>query len=122
MRPRPRRGSRATLQAKRNAKEKNIEKILHFVHLLISHVGPVHPVAHTHENSLSCGVVGALMLVLNSGVLNWPTSFLSVALIPRIPRIPTAVVCSKRLFAVSFRALLSYFVGSYIWIEMKRDE
>lgn len=83
------------------------------MHLLISHVGPVHPVAHTHENSLSGGVVGAL-IVPNSAVLDWPTSFLSIELIPRIPRIPTAVVCSMRIFSISFRALLSYFVGSYV--------
>lgn len=97
---------------RRNGHEKTAYEKFH-LHLLISHVGPVHPVAHAHENSLRGGVVGTLAAPPNTAVPDWPTSFLSAALIPRIPRIPTAVVCSMRIFSVSFRALLSYFVGSY---------
>lgn len=84
-------------------------------YLLISHVGPVHPVAHVHTNSLTGGVDDTFTLPSNkllASLLGRALTGLPIELIPRIPRTTTAVVCSRMLCSVSLRALPSYFTGS----------
>lgn len=88
-------------------------------YLLISQVGPVHPVAHVQVNSLTGGVgdniddIFALLLnkTLLDSLVGRTLTGLPIELIPRIPRrTTTAVVCSSVL-SPSFRPLPSYFVG-----------
>lgn len=82
--------------------------------LLISHVGPVHPVGHVHINSFSCIIGETFVLPSNAllaSLIGLMLTGLPIELIPRIPRITTAVVCSKIFFSVSFRDVPSYFVG-----------
>lgn len=100
-------------------------------YLLISHVGPVHPLAHVQVNSLTGGVddnigdnFSLLLLLLNKTLLDsligrTLTGF-PIELIPRIPRrTTTGVVCSSVLLPV-FRPLLSYFVGFWNKIDQKK--
>lgn len=88
-------------------------------YLLISQVGPVHPVAHVHMNSLTGGVGDnaddTFALLLNKTLLDSLVgrilTGLPIELIPRIPRrTTTAVVCSSVL-SPSLLPLLSYLVG-----------
>lgn len=101
-------------------KTKEIKTKFWKIDLLISQVGPVHPVAHVHKNSLTGGVDGTLMLLLNStlfeSLVGRILTGFPIELIPRIPRTTTAVVCSNRLCSFSFRTfslLFSYLIGSY---------
>lgn len=77
--------------------EKKVKSIDSF-DSLISHVGPVHPVEQEHTKSLTDGVGGVLiaakMTLLASVVLGRFTG-LPIELMPRMPRITTAVVCSR---------------------------
>lgn len=86
--------------------------------LLISQVGPVHPVAHVHINSLTCGwIIGdnadaALTLLLNkmlfASLVARTLTGLPIELMPRIPRrTTTAVVCSG--------IVLSPSLSSWFW-------
>lgn len=91
------------------------------IYLLISQVGPVHPVAHVQVNSLTGGVddntddTFALLLfnkTLFDSLAGRILTGLPIELIPRIPRrTTTAVVCSMALSPSLRPLLLSYFVG-----------
>lgn len=88
-------------------------------YLLISQVGPLHPVAHAQVNSLTGGVGDStddtFAVLLNSTLLDSlvgrTLTGLPIELMPRIPRrTTTAVVCSSVL-SLSLRPLPSYFDG-----------
>lgn len=91
------------------------------IYLLISQVGPVHPVAHVQVNSLTGGVDDSTddtfaLLLFNKTLLDSLVGLilagLPIELIPRIPRrTTTAVVCSIALSPSLRPLLLSYFVG-----------
>lgn len=88
------------------------------IYLLISHVGPVHPVEHVHTNSLTGGADGVLappkMTLFASRIGRALTGF-PIELMPRIPRITTAlVVCSSDDggFWACLRVSDVYFMGS----------